>query len=70
MGIAIDIIKKLEIKKFDWKHNDEHDIGLIAEEVEKVYPEAVWKEGDVVMGLKPLTLIALLLKGMQELGEI
>ena len=69
MGIALDKIKKLKVVEFDWKHSDEHEIGMIAEEVEKIYPEAVWKENGVVMGLKPLPLISLLVKAIQELGE-
>jgi len=66
MAIAKEIIKKLKVVEFDWKHSDEHEIGLIAEEVEKVFPEAVWKENGVVMGLKPLPLITLLVKALQE----
>jgi hypothetical protein len=70
MGKALDIIDKLKVISFDWKETNEHDIGMIAEEVEKIIPEAVWKEKDIVMGLKPLTLIAVLIKAIQELrGE-
>ena len=65
MGIALDLIKKLEVKKFDWL-DGQHDIGLIAEEVEKVFPEAVWYKDGKIEGLKPLTLIALLIKAIQE----
>ena len=64
---ALDIVDKLVVKTFDWKHNEEPDIGLIAEEVAEVFPEALWKDGGLVMGLKPLTLIALLIKAIQEL---
>ena len=39
MGIALDIIDKLEVVEFDWKHNNEHEIGMIAEEVEKIIIE-------------------------------
>lgn len=65
MGIALDTIKKLEVKEFDWLDGT-HDIGLIAEEVEKIYPEAVWYKDGKVEGLKPLTLIALCIKAIQE----
>jgi len=67
MGIALDTIKKLEIKEFDWKDTNIHDIGLIAEEVETVYPEAVWYKDGQIEGLKPLTLIGLLIKAIQEI---
>jgi hypothetical protein len=71
MGKALDLIKKLEVREFDWKHNDQHDIGLIAEEVAQVIPEAVFynNEGQIE-GLKPLTLIAILVKALQELQEV
>lgn len=69
MGIALDKLNKLEVVSFDWKDSDIHEIGMIAEEVEKIYPEAVWKENGVVMGLKPLPLIAMLIKSIQELQE-
>jgi hypothetical protein len=69
MGIGLDTLNKLKVVEFDWINNDTHEIGMIAEEVEKVYPEAVWKENGIVMGLKPLPLIALLVKSIQELQE-
>lgn len=67
MGKALKIIDKLVVKQFDWKDTNEHEVGLIAEEVEKVFPEAVWKENGKVMGLKILPLMALLIKAVQEI---
>lgn len=67
MGKALDIIKKLEVKQFDWKDTGIHEVGLIAEEVDKIFPESVWKESGMVMGLKLLPLIALLIKAIQEI---
>ena len=67
MGKALDIINKLKVKKFDWKETNEHDIGLIAEEVEKVLPEAVWQRKGKIEGLKPLTLIAVIIEAIKEL---
>ena len=70
MGKALELIDKLEVMSFDWKETNEPDVGLIAEEVHKVFPEAVWWQDGVIMGLKPLTLIGLLIKAIQELrGE-
>lgn len=70
MGKALDLIKQLEVKEFDWKFNNRHDIGLIAEEVVKVVPEAVFynNEGQIE-GLRPLTLIALLVQALKELEK-
>ena len=67
MGKALNIINKLQVKEFDWKDTNIHEVGLIAEEVEKVFPEAVWKENQYVMGLKILPLIALCIKAIQEI---
>lgn len=63
---AKDIINKLVVKEFEWIGSGVHEVGLIAEEVEKAFPEAVWKENGVVMGLKLLPLIALCIKAIQE----
>ena len=68
MGKALDILKQLEVKEFDWKHG-EHDIGLIAEEVEKVLPQAIWYKDGKVEGLKPLTLIGVIIEAIKELQE-
>jgi len=67
MGIALDTIGKLQVKEFDWKETGEHEIGMIAEEVARVYPEAIWYKDGVIEGLKPLPLIALLIKAIQEI---
>ena len=37
---ALDLIKKLKVVDFDWKDTNFHDIGFIAEEVNKILPEA------------------------------
>ena len=69
MGKALDIISRLEVVEFDWKKTNEHEVGMIAEEVEKIFPEAVLYKNNKVEGLKFLPLISLLVKGIQELKE-
>ena len=56
MGVALDKIKKIKVVEFDWdkEHGGEHDIGIIAEELEKIIPEAIWKRRSN-KGIKPLT---------------
>ena len=46
--------KVLELQgvSFDWKTDDKHDVGLIAQEVEKVFPEAVYTNKET--GLKSI----------------
>ena len=67
MGKALDILNKLKVVEFDWKDTGQHDIGLIAEEVHKIFPEAVWYKDGRIEGLKPLTLIALLVEAVKEI---
>lgn len=69
MGKALDIIKKLSVVEFDWKENGNREIGLIAEEVEKIFPESIWYKDGRIEGLKFLPLIGLLVKSVQELTE-
>ena len=71
MGIALDKINQIKVVEFDWdeEHGGEHDIGIIAEELEKIFPEAIWRKDGQIMGIRPLTMIALLTKGLQELEK-
>ena len=38
---ALDDVERLRGVRFDWKKDGSHSIGVIAQEVEKVYPELV-----------------------------
>ncbi len=69
MGKALDIIDKLNVVEFDWKSTNEHEVGMIAEEVEKIFPEAIWYKDGRVEGLKFLPLIALIIQAIKELKE-
>ena len=60
-------LKQLNPVEFDWKANQKHDIGFIAEEVQKVYPEVVnINEQGEVEGLSYSKLGAALTKAVQE----
>ena len=70
----IDDISKLRVVKYKWK-NDENsglELGLIAQEVEKIFPSLVVDHEDAVgngetyKSLKYSVLPTILLKGMQE----
>ena len=70
----IDDINKLRVVKYKWK-NDENsglELGLIAQEVEKIFPSLVVDTEDAVgngetyKSLKYSVLPTILLKGMQE----
>jgi hypothetical protein len=77
MGIALDKINKIKVVEYDWKDGTDpsytgsntHDIGIIAEELAKIIPEAVWYKDGRIEGIKPLTMIGILVKAIQELQE-
>ena len=66
---GLDTIMKLKPKQYDWKKDDRHDIGFIAQEVEEVIPEIVkdneWFD-DKVKTLDYEKLTAVLIKAVQE----
>jgi hypothetical protein len=77
MGIALDKINKIKVVEYDWKDGTDqsytggntHDIGIITEELAKIIPEAVWYKDGRIEGIKPLTMIGILVKAIQELQE-
>ena len=62
-----DVSKVMQLRPvtFDWKKDQKHDIGLIAEEVAELYPELVETSEDTT-GIKYSKLTALLIKTVQE----
>ena len=55
---------------FDWKDNGNEDIGLIAEQVNEVYPTLISRNPDgEIQGIKYTKLISVLVKSIQELKE-
>jgi hypothetical protein len=68
MGIALDKIKQIKVVEYDWLDGT-HDIGIIAEELAKIIPEAVWYKDGRIEGIKPLTMIGILVKAIQEMEK-
>ena len=69
---GLDTIMKLNPKQYDWKKDDTHDIGFIAQEVEKVIPEIVKDKKHFDKEIKTLDyekLTAVLIKAVQELKQ-
>ena len=63
MNGELDNVYKLRPVDFDWKENGEGDKGLIAEEVNLIYPEFVTLNTDGTMqGIKYSKLISVLIK--------
>ena len=68
MDTALKKLQQLKVVDFDWLDGT-HDIGVIAEEVAKIIPEAVCYKDGKIEGIKVLTLLAVTIKAIQELQE-
>jgi hypothetical protein len=66
---ALGIIMALNIYNFDWKGTNVEDIGLIAQEVEKVFPQAVKTLENGVKVIDYNKFIALIIKAIKEIKE-
>lgn len=65
MASANELIKQIKVVEYDWLDGT-HDVGIIAEDLAKIIPEAVWYKDGKIEGIKPLTMIAVLVKAIQE----
>tara|TARA_R100001510_G_scaffold57796_1_gene67964 strand:- start:3323 stop:7123 length:3801 start_codon:yes stop_codon:yes gene_type:complete len=63
---ALDLVDKLQGVNFTWKANDVEEIGLIAQEVEKVVPKVVSTDSDGIKSIKYGNLVALLIQAIRE----
>lgn len=66
---ALDTLNQLQVRQFDWKSDNVHeDFGLVAQEVEKILPNAVFKVGDYYQ-IKDSGLIPVLIGAVQKLSN-
>lgn len=66
---ALSVINQLKVRQFDWRADGNHeDFGLIAQEVEQVLPNAVFKVGDYYQ-IKDSGLIPVLIASIQKLSN-
>jgi hypothetical protein len=66
----IENIKKLEPVEFQWKQDKTKDIGFIAEEVKKVFPNLVsYEEDGEIHGVQYSKLTTVLVKALQQQQE-
>ena len=65
---ALGIVDRLHGVSFDWKRDGKHDIGLIAEDVAEVLPEAIVcdETGKSAKGVDYSRLIAILIEAVKE----
>lgn len=63
---SLDKISSLEGVSFDWKKDGSKEIGLIAQDVEKVVPELVVTGSDGIKSVKYGNIVALLIEAVKE----
>lgn len=66
---ALDKIDSIKGVEFDWKKDGKHDIGLIAQDVQKVIPQATELRTDGYLGIDYHKVIPLLVNCIKELKE-
>src|SRR5262249_24522285 len=64
---ALDDVERLRGVRFDWKRTNKPAIGVIAQEVEKVYPELVATAPDGMKTVDYSTLSAILIESTKQL---
>jgi hypothetical protein len=67
LGDVTKQLKKLKPRTFDWIANDKHDVGLIAQEVEEIFPELVRTDDNGFKTINYSKLTVFLLKALQEM---
>jgi len=66
----IENINKLNPVEFQWKKDKTKDIGFVAEEVEKIYPDLIaYEEDGEINGLRYSKLTTVLVKALQQQQE-
>jgi endosialidase-like protein len=69
----IDVLARLDgfrAVSFDWKENGAHDVGVIAQEMENVFPELVVRDNPDQLGVNYDRLGAMALGGVKQLLEL
>ncbi len=66
---SLEKVKQLEGVTFDWRDSGKHTMGLIAQDVEKVFPEVVSGKGDELRYLEYGNLIAPVIEAIKELDS-
>lgn len=66
---ALDIIQQIDGVEFDWNcdHKFGPDVGVLAQQIEKVFPRVVTERADGYKAVSYEKLIALLIQGIKEL---
>jgi hypothetical protein len=62
-------LQKLRTVGFDWKSNNEADIGFIAQDVEKIFPSLVKTDENGFKSVKYLNFVPILVQGYKEQAD-
>ena len=65
----LDNIKALQPRKYEWKKSNNKGVGLIAQELQEVYPHLVHETNDT-LHVGYVGMVPMLIKGMQEQQEM
>lgn len=72
LGAALELVNALRPVSYGWKDTDRfgdrREVGLIAQEVERVVPSVVHGGGDRAYSLEYAKLVPVLVKAVQELA--
>jgi hypothetical protein len=72
---ALEKVSKIRGVEFDWipkpgiHENEGHDIGVIAQEIEPIFPEIVTTRDNGYKAVKYEKLVAVLIEGIKELSD-
>jgi len=67
---AIEIIRRIDGVRYNWKEQGSKSVGFIAQDVEKLLPELVSKEPiSGKLGLAYSNMVAVVCQGLKELNE-
>ena len=66
---ALDIINNMEVKEYNWKNTDKKEVGLIAQDLQKLIPNAVVKDDSGIHLIDFRILVPYLIKAIQELDK-
>ncbi len=70
MGSQLSKVMQLQPVEFDWKANNKHDIGFVADSVKDIYPNLVSINAEnEVEGMSYSKLVSALVKSIQEQQE-
>lgn len=66
---SIDLINKIEGVQFDWINNNQHDYGVIAQQLQKILPQAVITQQNTLKRVNYVKMIPFLIQYVKQLNK-